>query len=379
MVVIMETIESCWYDTSGHTPERILGKSLARDLICRSLDTGWLNGADRSMRGDQLIRQWRVVSLLSGRVGRSLDQLKAELGMTKRTIQRDIAVLEAAGFPVIPESRGGTVYWRLLDSTKESAELSFTLPELMALYFSRDLLKVLHGSPMQDALDSALQKIGARLPASGHDLLRRLKDQTAVSVTGWKDYSKSSETISALSRAIRRNLTIRIAHKPLRAPEARTRTVDPYRLWYTGGGLYLVGYDHAKSAVRTFAIERVSGVSTTNQRFSVKEDFDFEAFQRTAFPVHGGEPQLVRIRFSPDQAPYVMERHWHDSQKFHSQKDGSVIMELQVANLWEVKRWLIGWGADATIIIPSSLIKAIQAECEGILREYDEHGKHGEN
>jgi proteasome accessory factor B len=307
------------------------------------------------MRGDQLIRQWKIVSLLSGRAGRSLDQIKGELGVTKRTIQRDIDVLEAAGFPVISQSRDGTVYWRLLDSTKESAELSFTLPELMALYFSRDLLKVLRGSPMQEALDSALQKIGARLPASGHDLLRRLKEQTAVSVTGWKDYSKSSETISALNRAIRRQLTVRITHKPLKVPEVRTRIVDPYRLWYTGGGLYLVVYDHGKSAIRTFAVERISGVSTTNQRFEIQEGFDFEAFQRTAFPVHGGTPQLVRIRFSPDQAPYIMERHWHDSQKLYPQDNGSVILELQVASLWEVKRWLFGWGADAEVLTPKNL------------------------
>jgi predicted DNA-binding transcriptional regulator YafY len=321
------------------------------------------------MRGDQLIRQWKIVSLLSGRAGRSLDQLKGELGVTKRTIQRDIDVLEAAGFPVISQSRDGTVYWRLLDSTKESAELSFALPELMALYFSRDLLRVLHGSPMQEALDSALQKIGARLPASGHDLLRRLKEQTAVSVTGWKDYSKSSETIGALNRAIRHRLTIRLTHKPLKAPEVRTRTVNPYRLWYAGGGLYLVAYDHAKKAIRTFAIERIGSVSTTNQRFDIQENFDFEAFQRTAFPVHGGEPQLVRIRFSPDQAPYIMERHWHDSQKFHPQDDGSVIMELQVGNLWEVKRWLMGWGADATVIHPRSLTDEILEQCEKVLRE----------
>jgi len=307
------------------------------------------------MRGDQLIRQWKIVSLLSGRAGRSLDQIKGELGVTKRTIQRDIDVLEAAGFPVISQSRDGTVYWRLLDSTKESAELSFTLPELMALYFSRDLLKVLRGSPMQEALDSALQKIGARLPASGHDLLRRLKEQTAVSVTGWKNYSKSSETISALNRAIRRQLTVRITHKPLKVPEVRTRIVDPYRLWYTGGGLYLVVYDHGKSAIRTFAVERISGVSTTNQRFEIQEGFDFEAFQRTAFPVHGGTPQLVRIRFSPDQAPYIMERHWHDSQKLYPQDNGSVILELQVASLWEVKRWLFGWGADAEVLTPKNL------------------------
>jgi predicted DNA-binding transcriptional regulator YafY len=323
------------------------------------------------MRGDQLTRQWRIVSLLSGRVGRSLDQLKAELGVTKRTIQRDIGVLEAAGIPVVSESRDGTVYWRVLDPTKESADLSFTLAELMALYFSRDLLQVLHGSPMQEALTTALQKIGARLPASGHDLLRRLKEQTAVSVTGWKDYTQSSETIQVLNRAIRHRLTIRMSHKPLKAPEARTRTVDSYRLWYTGGGLYLVAFDHAKDAVRTFAVERINGVTTTNQRFIIKEEFDFEAFQRTAFPVHGGEPQLVRIRFSPEQAPYIMERHWHDSQKLLPQDDGSVIMELQVANLWEVKRWLIGWGADAEVLAPLALTKTLRKELRSMLMTHE--------
>ena len=321
------------------------------------------------MRGDQLIRQWQIVSLLSGRFGLSLDQLKSELGVTKRTIQRDIGVLETAGFPVVSEARDGTVFWRLLDSTKERAEFSFSLAELMALYFSRDLLQVLHGSPMHDALTTALQKIGAKLPASGHDLLRRLKELTTVSVTGWKDYTKSSETIKALNRAIRQRLTVHISHKPLKAPEARTRTVDPYRLWYAGGGLYLVGYDHAKGAVRTFAVERIINITSTNQRFTVRDDFDFEAFQRTAFPVHGGEPQLVRIRFSPDQAPYIMERHWHDSQKFCPQDDGSLIMELQIGSLWEVKRWLLGWGVDAEVITPIELRKAIKDDCSELGRK----------
>ena len=95
----METIESCRYDTSGHARRKLE----PRDLICRTLapESHW--EVDRIVRGDQLTRQWRIVSLLSGRAGRSLDQLKAELGVTKRTIQRDIAVLEAAGFPVMSE------------------------------------------------------------------------------------------------------------------------------------------------------------------------------------------------------------------------------------------------------------------------------------
>jgi predicted DNA-binding transcriptional regulator YafY len=314
------------------------------------------------MRGDQIGRQLKLIGLLSGRLGRTLDQLAGEFGVTKRTIQRDIAVLETS-FPVVSELRDGSVYWRLVDQTR-SGELVFTLSELMALYFSRDLLRLLQGSPMQEALDTAIEKIGAKLPACSHDILRRLKEQTSVSVTGWKDYSQSSEAIRAINRAIRYRLTVRLSHKPLKSSEHKTRTVDPYRLWYAGGGLYLVAYDHAKQDIRTFAVERIQRVASTNQRFTVREDFDFDAFTRTAFPVHGGEPQQVRIRFSAEQAPYITERHWHDSQKFLPQEDGSVVMELQVGSLWEVKRWLIGWGADAEVVEPRSLKRQIESECK---------------
>jgi predicted DNA-binding transcriptional regulator YafY len=62
-----------------------------------------------------------------------------------------------------------------------------------------------------------------------------------------------------------------------------------------------------------------------------------------------------------------MERHWHDSQKLFPQEDASMIMELQVGNLWEVKRWLIGWGADAEVIEPSYLFDKIRDECRKIV------------
>ena len=39
-------------------------------------------------RGDQLTRQWKLTQLLAGRAGRSLAQLSAELGVSKRTVQR---------------------------------------------------------------------------------------------------------------------------------------------------------------------------------------------------------------------------------------------------------------------------------------------------
>jgi predicted DNA-binding transcriptional regulator YafY len=84
-------------------------------------------------RGNQLTRQWSLVQLLAGRHGRTLAQLEAELGVGKRTVQRDIGVLEAAGFPVVSEARNGTIWWHVMEGFHAETPVSLTLNEQMAL------------------------------------------------------------------------------------------------------------------------------------------------------------------------------------------------------------------------------------------------------
>jgi predicted DNA-binding transcriptional regulator YafY len=45
-----------------------------------------------------------------------------------------------------------------------------------------------------------------------------------------------------------------------------------------------------------------------------------------------------------------------------------VILKPQVANLWEVKRWLIGWGAAAKVLGPSELKQSVICELEYLLK-----------
>jgi predicted DNA-binding transcriptional regulator YafY len=103
-------------------------------------------------------------------------------------------------------------------------------------------------------------------------------------------------------------------------------------------------------------VERISAAKPTNRRFEV----DFEKFSESAFNVIWGEPQEVTIRFSPEQAPYIQERTWHPSQKLEKCADGSIELTMNVANLWEVKRCLIGYGADAQVLRPMDLAEDIE-------------------
>jgi proteasome accessory factor B len=321
------------------------------------------------MRGDQLSRVWRLVQLLSGSNGRTLIQLHAELGVSKRTVQRDIAALEQAGFPIESRTKNGTVRWRFIEGFRADSPVAFTMSELMALYFSRGLLKPLRGTPLFEAIESALDKVGAAIPAQGHVLLQGLDRTIAVSNFGWKDYRQFKEIIGSITRAAHHGFTMRISHATVRHKSSVTRLVDPYKLWYANSGLYLVGFDHHKDDVRVFAVDRIRSAAVTNRRFEILKGFDFEEYQKTAFQVIGGEPQLVRIRFSPEQAPYIAERTWHESQKLEPQLDGSVILSLEVASLWEIKRWLLGWRSDAEVIGPETLKSQIQSDCQQIISQ----------
>jgi predicted DNA-binding transcriptional regulator YafY len=244
------------------------------------------------------------------------------------------------------------------------------MSELLALYFSRGLLKPLQGTPLYDAIESALGKVGAAIPAQGHVLLHGFDRSIAVSNFGWKDYRQSKEIIASITKAVHHGFTLRVTHATVRHKSAVARLVDPYKLWYANGGLYLVGFDHDKQDVRVFAIDRIRSVEVTKRRFEILSGFDFDEYQKTAFQVIGGEPQLIRILFSPEQAAYVAERIWHGSQTLEAQPDGSVILSFNVASLWEVKRWLIGWGADAVALSPQELVNDLQNELSLLQKLY---------
>jgi len=173
--------------------------------------------------------------------------------------------------------------------------------------------------------------------------------------------------IDCLTRAVFNKFTSRILHRAPYREKAIEREVDPYKLWYVNNGLYVVGHDHRENSLRTFAVERIQSAKLTNRRFEIPPDFNFDEYQKTAFNVIWGEPREVKIRFSPEQAPYIRERTWHPSQQIETETDGSMILTLHVADLDEVKRWLIGFGAEAKVLEPEVLKSEIAATCRAMV------------
>jgi len=322
------------------------------------------------MRGEQLARQWQLLQRLArSRAGLGLDALAAELECTRRTVYRDLDALMLAGFPVVSERRDGRAYYRFLETFK-LGDVPFTADEILALAFGEDLLRTLEGTVFHDSVRSALGKIRAGLSPELASYLERLGESFRVLPGPHKRYAEFRETIQVLNAAVLERRTVRMRYRTGRTGRRAIRELDPYRVWYRSGGLYVVGLDHRSGEIRTFAVDRIESLAPGARRFEVRAGFDFEAHTAAAFGVVA-EPALpVRIRFDRRWATYVAERSWHPSQKLTPRRGGALELSMEVGGAEELRSWVLSFGGGAEVLEPAALRASVARELRAALKRY---------
>ncbi len=165
-----------------------------------------------------------------------------------------------------------------------------------------------------------------------------------------------ADVIRALNEAVLARRTVRMKYTTARTGETRAREFDPYRVWYRSGGLYMIGHDHKSGELRTFAVDRIQAPELTQRRFTIPDDFDFEARAASAFGVVIEPPDHVRIRFAARRALYVREHDWHPSQKISRLANGEIELSMEVGGpATSCASWVLSFGADAEVLEPAAL------------------------
>ena len=321
-------------------------------------------------RNDQVMRQWHLLRLLESSRGVTLDEiadrLPADYPRHGRTIRRDLEGL-ATIFPILNERSEGRVRWRLMDGARQVPALSFSPTELMALMISRSLLKPLAGTEIQNALDTAMAKASKLLPAASIDYVQQMQRVFAVGLGPHKNYRLHRETIDRLTDAIAKKRTVQMRYYSASRLRTTRREVDPYRLWYAAGGLYLVGYCHLRKEPRMFAVERMQAVTHTDHPYQIPLGFDLEAFVQNSLTVMLGRPIEVSLRFDKRTAAWAKDRVWHPTQTITPLKNGDMLMTLTVADSRELIGWVLSFGSGVRVVRPHSLLDAVSSEAKKIL------------
>lgn len=183
----------------------------------------------------------------------------------------------------------------------------------------------------------------------------------------------SGDLLSDCERAVEYRHRIHILYHGANSDEETERTVRPYLLVFSNGEPYLITYCEWREAIRTFALGRIRQyrVLPEDRAYVPPADFDGDAYLARGLSLrHDEELVTVRVRFSAYQARWIRERRYHLSQQTEEQADGSLLLSMEVAGTEEVRRWLLGYGAEVEVLEPASLRAEIQTELRRQLALY---------
>jgi len=320
-------------------------------------------------RGNQLTRQWRLLQLIDRRAGVAVDDAAHELDCAVRTVWRDLQVLHDAGFPIYPDPQadGRRSIWRLREEFRLRLPLKLSLSELAALLMSRDLAMPV-AAGLGASVTSAFEKLGSVLSKDALALLDRIRETIGVRATAAKLQAPAAEHVAAIQRALVDGRRLHLRYYSMSRDETTERDIDPYHLTVFQGGFYLVGYCHVRRSVRIFAVERIRALDVLGARLQKPANFDVEKFLAGTWGIIQGDIVTVRVVFARGLARYIKERLWHPTQQFRDVDGGRLEMTLKVADTFEVRRWILGFGPEAEVLQPASLREALRADAEAMVR-----------
>ena len=207
------------------------------------------------------VRLFKLLTLLQGRRRAiTASAIAEQLGVSERTVYRDIQALVDTGAPIGGEA--GVGY--LLQKGSTLAPLMFDEEELEALLLGVRMVQGWGDPELGDAADNALSKIRAILPDHMH-YLRVIPGETLLV----PDYEREEllNNSPILRHSIKESMKVKIEYCKLDSDEKSSRIVWPLGLVYWGKVWTLISWCELRNDYRVFRIDRITHVECMKEAF----------------------------------------------------------------------------------------------------------------
>ncbi|WP_424140425.1 helix-turn-helix transcriptional regulator [Roseomonas chloroacetimidivorans] len=135
---------------------------------------------------------------------------------------------------------------------------------------------------------------------------------------------------------------------------ARVVTVSPWGLLY-GRAYYLVGPARGTPEPVLWRLDRISDAQPARGAVRPSPGWSLAAYAARAFGVFQERPIRVVLRFPRHAAAEARRFHFHPTQTFEAEPDGSLLVRFTAGGRREMAWHLFTWGEDVEIVSPASL------------------------
>jgi predicted DNA-binding transcriptional regulator YafY len=313
------------------------------------------------MRSSRLVE---VMLRLEGSRGATARQLADELGVSVRTVYRDVTALSAAGVPLWTESGpGGGI--RLLDGWQ--SKLGGMTGEETSALMLLGVPSIADDLGLRDVTAAAQSKLLGALPVPLRAGARLWRDRLYVDAPGWFDAPRDHGHLPVVASAVFEGRRLAIRYR--KGSRSAARTLDPLGLVVKAGAWYLVAQHRGRTL--SYRVSRIGAVAVLEQSATRPEHFDLGAWW-TASTAEFDRALLrfgCRVRLSPAswrRLPRVVGVEAARVEPGPPDDDGWVTVDLVLEAEDVALDQLTALGGGVEVLQPHSLRTSLRAVGEAI-------------
>jgi predicted DNA-binding transcriptional regulator YafY len=318
------------------------------------------------MRADRLLT---LILLLQTRGKMTAKELAEELGVSRRTILRDIDALSFSGIPVYSEGgHGGGI--GLIEEYRTTLT-GLNKLEVQTLFLSSNH-HALHDLGLSDAAEHLLMKLLAALPKMHHSTADHIRQRLMIDPTWWWHDTATSPFWEEMQRAVYEDRMIETIYENYDG-NITERVLAPYSLICKSSLWYLLA--ERDQELRTYRVTRFHSVRVLDQSFTRRSEFDLPAYWQghvKNFEETFGEYRCT-LRIHPQRETFVkwlMPGRWHIVKDVDEQ--GWITISLTLDSDLLAKMLVFGLAGFVEVVEPAELRESALAQARDLIQHLGE-------
>jgi len=311
-------------------------------------------------------RQWTLNDLIEA-VSDALYEYEGKaVDVSKRTVQLDLQMMRSdkLGYnaPIVVYDRK---FYKYEDADYSIINIPVTDKDIKVMNEAIQLLRQFKDFSLFKEMDGVLQRLEDSVNSSQ-------KDKRAIIHLDKNEQLKGLEFIDVLYDVIQTKKVIEVTYQSFKARKASVMIVHPQLLKEFNNRWFLLA--NQKGKFITLALDRMTEIVSLDDE--IYEDFkiDGDDYYRDVVGVTVSNSRAERIQFKIDHknAPYVITKPFHPSQRIIEEKEDGVIFNIFVQINFELERLILGFGDTIEVLKPLKLRNRMLKKLKTSLRNYEE-------
>ncbi|MCF6171504.1 MAG: WYL domain-containing protein [Bacteroidales bacterium] len=168
-------------------------------------------------------------------------------------------------------------------------------------------------------------------------------------------YLKGIEHLGTLFNAILYQKVLEINYQSFKSDKPNISIIHPYYLKQYNNRWFLFGQSPRFESLSVRSLDRILSIKGVPEEYIENKNIDFSEYFEDIIGItkpKDGIPEIIELHFSPKQAPYVLTKPLHGSQKKKSFDKAGLVITIEVIPNYELKSLLLSFGNELEIISP---------------------------